>query len=608
MDDVRRGRAPEHDGYASDLAQRLAETERALAEQGLQLAAARARELLLERLARIQRQISRGSGLQEALDAITAGAHDVLGTDSVLLTLATESGTSIASCAGARNDLDSLRSTIAADVSEDGRPAGRLIAGSLDVDRRFSRADHEALQSFAESAGRALADAHAVESSLQQALHDPLTGLPNRALFLDRIAHALSNTRKSPARIGVLLIDVDRFRSLNDSLGHGGGDAVLREVAARLRGCLRAGDTAARLGGDQFGLIVTDAWGPDEVSPVAERILAAMRAPVPLGDKNMTLSASIGVVIADSAEDAGEVLRDADMAMRSARTNGRGRFQIFHPSMRERRADRLELEADLQEALDDERAGNERFAVHYQPIVGLDDGRTVAFEALVRWRHDRRGLLHPESFISVAEESSLIVPLGRLVMRRAFADLRAWRERHPGADLSVSINLSPAEFMDDSLVETVMSALGEARIPATALIVEITESAFLRDSDATMEKLWALRAAGIRIAIDDFGTGYSSLGYLRRFPIDVIKIDKSFIDGVAGEDDDATLARGIVKLGHMLRLQIVAEGIESAEQLERLRALRVQFGQGYHLARPLACADVDAYVDAIEKPHVRSAV
>jgi len=457
------------------------------------------------------------------------------------------------------------------------------------------------LISFADHAGRALTDARATEAALHQALHDPLTELPNRALFLDRVTHAIDASRRDPARIGVLFIDIDRFRSLNDTLGHAGGDDILREVAARLRGCLRAGDTAARLGGDQFGIIVTEARHAADIMPVAERVLEAMRAPMRTGGRSMTLTASIGIAMADGVDDAGALLRNADAARRTARAHGRGHFQMFDPSMHAIASERVALEADLHAALEDIEGGG-NFCVVYQPIVALDSGGVASFEALIRWDHPVRGLLMPESFIPLAEESSLIVPIGRFVLRRALRDVRAWRERHPGMKLSVSVNLSPSEFGEASLVQDVVRALDEAGVPASSLILEITESVFLRDSEETIAKMGALHEAGVRIAIDDFGTGYSSLGYLRRFPIDIIKIDKSFIDGVAGEPDDAALARAIVKLGHMLRLEVVAEGIERAEQLDRLRALRCQFGQGFLLSPPLDHVAVAGYLATVRSP------
>lgn len=584
--------------YPSDLAQRLADAERALAEQGRQLAAAHARELLLERLARIQRDINRSDGLRATLDAITAGAREVIGGDVVYLVLDGD----IASYAGVDPAGVELPTTISAPVLSLEQPVGMLTAGARDVGRRYTRAEHETLRSFADSAARAVGEARAVAASLQQALHDPLTGLPNRALFLDRLSHALAPRRRGVTQIGVLLIDVDRFRALNDSLGHAGGDAILREVAARLRACLRPDDTAARLGGDQFGIIVNDAAGMEEVRPVAERILAAMHASFPLGDRTAAPTASIGVALAEIGADPGEIVGDADIAMRAARLGGRGRYEVFDAGMRARRADRLELEADLHAALNED---EDSFTVLYQPIVSLADGRAAAYEALLRWEHPERGMLMPSAFIPVAEECALIVPVGRLVLRRALRDVRAWRETDP--DLCISVNLSPSEFAEDALVEDVLGALREARVPPSALMLEITENAFIRDAEATIEKLWALRAVGVRIAIDDFGTGYSSLAYLRRFPVDMIKIDKSFIDGVAGGDDEAAFARAIVKLGHMLRLQIVAEGIETDDQLERLRSLRVQFGQGFLLSMPMARDEVDARLATTERHRQLSA-
>jgi diguanylate cyclase (GGDEF)-like protein/PAS domain S-box-containing protein len=425
---------------------------------------------------------------------------------------------------------------------------------------------------------------HLEEQLRHQAFHDPLTGLPNRALFGDRLEHALARLTRHSGLLGVLLLDLDGFKTINDSLGHAAGDELLGVVAKRLRPTVRPSDTVARLGGDEFVVLVEDAANPEEADAVAERLLATLAEPVTLTgrDTPIRVGASIGIVTTATSVPAGELLRDADIAMYLAKGQGSG-FRRFEPTMRVAAIQRIELEADLRRAVD-----RDEFILHYQPIIELDSGRLTAVEALVRWQHPARGLLAPGSFIPLAEETGLLVPIGRWVLRTACQQVRAWQLTTPGhPELGVSVNLSAVQLAHPNLVAEVADALTDAGLEARHLTLELTESLLLDNTETTVAKLHALKALGVRLAIDDFGTGYSSLAYLRRLPVDTLKIDKVFVDAVADNSEAAALAQAIIKLAATLQLTPVAEGIEHAEQLQRLRELHCHYGQGYHLAKPL---------------------
>ena len=431
-----------------------------------------------------------------------------------------------------------------------------------------------------------ITDRKRLEEQLRhQAFHDPLTGLPNRALFHDRLEHALARIVRHGGLLAVLLLDLDGFKTVNDSLGHTAGDQLLGIVAERLRATVRPSDTVARLGGDEFVVLVEDTADPGEVDAVAERLLATLAEPVTLAghDRPIRAGASIGIVTTADCVPAGDLLRDADIAMYLAKAKGGGGSRRFEPTMRTAAIQRIELEADLRRAVD-----HGEFTLQYQPIVELDSGRLTGVEALVRWQHPTRGLLAPGSFIPLAEETSLLLPIGRWVLRRACQQARAWQLAVPGhQQLDVSVNLSAVELAQPNLVAEVAEALADAGLEPRHLTLELTESLLVDDTDATVAKLNALKALGVRLVIDDFGTGYSSLAYLRRLPVDILKIDKAFVDGVADSTQAATLTQAIIKLAATLHLTPVAEGIEHADQLQRLRELSCHYGQGYHFARPL---------------------
>jgi diguanylate cyclase (GGDEF)-like protein/PAS domain S-box-containing protein len=415
----------------------------------------------------------------------------------------------------------------------------------------------------------------------QRAFHDPLTELANRALFVDRLEHALDRQLRGDQQVAVLFVDLDDFKMVNDSLGHQAGDELLMLVAHRLSASLRLGDTAARFGGDEFAVLLEQA-DEERATQVADRILAELAGPFDLGDCEVFVRASIGVAVADSAAcDGNTLLRNADMAMYHAKTAGKGRHQTFRPSMHAHATKRLELHGDLRRAIE-----RDELVVHYQPIIDLPTGRPASFEALVRWQHPSRGMLMPNDFIPLAEETGLIVPLGRWVLRTATRQGRRWLDRF-GLPFSMAVNVSVRQLLEDGFVEEVATALRDSGLPGSCLTLEVTESVFMTDLDSTAARLDELKAVGVQLAIDDFGTGYSSLSYLERFPIDVIKIDRSFVAALLDPGRPATLVHTILDLARRLGVPAIAEGIERPSQFVELREQGCQLGQGFLFSRPL---------------------
>jgi diguanylate cyclase (GGDEF)-like protein len=429
-----------------------------------------------------------------------------------------------------------------------------------------------------------------VEEMRHLAYHDSLTGLPNRTLFSEHLERALARARRGGSRVAVLFLDLDRFKMVNDSLGHAAGDHLLVAVGERLRASLRATDVAARLGGDEFAVLAEDSDPVSGADAVAERILDALREPITVQGRELSVSASLGVAVSGGEGDAEALLRNADLAMYRAKVDGLGRYLVFEQQMHTVLAQRIELEASLRRAI-----GADEFVVYYQPIVSLAAGEYVGVEALVRWARDGNVLVSPAEFIPVAEEMGLIVPIGRWVLCESMRQVRRWQDQHPGLHrFGLSVNISARQLRQPELVDDIVEALRATRFDPSCLTLEITETALMRDTSRALQTLDDLRSLGIRLALDDFGTGYSSLSYLRQFPIDAIKIDKSFVDGITHGSQESAVARAVIELGRTLNIDTVAEGVEGEHQLEELRSLRCDFAQGYHFSHPLPAESMDS--------------
>ena len=421
-----------------------------------------------------------------------------------------------------------------------------------------------------------------------QAFHDSLTGLSNRALFRDRVSHALTLARRQGRSISVLFLDLDDFKRVNDSLGHAMGDRLLVAAAERFLGSARSTDTVARLGGDEFAILVEDVMGAEGPSILVERLTDAMKTPFRLGGNEVHVSASFGIATALGDETADDLLRNADLAMYTAKREGKGRFATYETQMVTDSRQRLDMEAALRGALE-----RQELVLHYQPIVHLRTGVVFGFEALVRWNHPRFGHLLPQHFVPIAEETGLIVQMGGWVLREACGQLQRWRESYPESGLVISVNLSGRQLQEATLVEETRAALAMSGLEPSALVLEITESVLMQQARFVMDQLRAMKGLGVSLAIDDFGTGYSSLGYLRRFPIDILKIAKPFIEEVGAGLDKSALARAIIGLGDTLRLTTIAEGIEIAEQRAALVTLGCELGQGYLFSPALPASGIE---------------
>jgi diguanylate cyclase (GGDEF)-like protein/PAS domain S-box-containing protein len=433
--------------------------------------------------------------------------------------------------------------------------------------------------------GRDVSERKAFEDQLaHQAFHDPVTHLANRALFNERVRHAVARTLREGIGMAVLFVDLDDFKTVNDSLGHAAGDRVLLEVAQRISASIRAADTAARFGGDEFAVLLEDVLDLQAAAETAERILDELSRPLELEHNTLSVRASLGISVAEpgAATDADELIRNADAAMYIAKADGKGGYRIFEPAMHERVVARLELRADLQRAIE-----REEFELHYQPLVRLEDGVVTGVEALLRWRHPQRGLIPPDQFIPFAEESGLIVPIGRWVLREGCRQAKAFRDQTTAATLpTMGINLSVKQLFHNDIIIDVTEALFEANLEPEALTLEITESVMMTDTDLAITKLQELHDLGVKLAMDDFGTGYSSLSYLSLFPLDILKMDRSLLAAGASPVTSG-LASAVLGLGETFDLEVVAEGIEYPEQSVTLRDLGCETGQGFYFARPM---------------------
>ncbi|MDQ3889379.1 MAG: EAL domain-containing protein [Actinomycetota bacterium] len=433
-----------------------------------------------------------------------------------------------------------------------------------------------------------------------QAFHDEVTGLANRALFRDRVQHALERRERTHASISILFADLDDFKTVNDSLGHAAGDALLAQLGKRIEATLRASDTPARLGGDEFAVLLEDR-DPLAVGAVAERLLAAISAPVEVDGQQFVIRASVGIAHADDRhESVDALLRNADVAMYTAKEAGKNVYRVFEPEMHAAVLERLELKRALQIALD-----RGEFELHYQPIVDLESEATVSIEALLRWRHPERGLISPAMFVPLAEETGLIVPLGRWVLETACVEGRRLLELIGDGAPSISVNLSARQLQHPELLDDVENILRTSRLPAEKLILEITESVMIADIDLALLRLDELKRRGVRLAVDDFGSGYSSLNYIRRFPIDILKVDRSFIADVGTPGEVSSLTETMIELAAILGVVPVAEGIEDRAQLERLREMHCQLGQGFLFSKPLPAGSVEAMLLAATPPEPR---
>ncbi|HWF56823.1 MAG TPA: EAL domain-containing protein [Candidatus Dormibacteraeota bacterium] len=595
------------------------------------------RQELLERLSVIQRAITRRLPLADVLNTITQGAVDLLDAEVAAVRLVdpqapgevvmvaqqgltaavaeamkrsavgegahgraiTEDGLvmvedySQAPVAMSQLVEMKLARAMAAPVRDGDRVTGSIVVATARGDLGFGALEQEMLSALAEHASLAITDAKRVEHIRELAFHDELTGLPNRGLFMERLAQALTRARRRRGHVAVLFLDLDRFKTINDSLGHTAGDQVLVTVGERLRRCLREEDTASRLGGDEFAILAhCDRAGAVQI---ARRVLSAMEPAFILDTREVLATTSIGIALDRGGRaDAGGMLRDADTAMYRAKL-GRGEgFVVFEPSMHAAAVARMDLEADLRGAV-----ARGEMELAYQPIIDLSDLRILGVEALIRWHHPRRGVMSPLQFIALAEETGQIAALGRWITQEACTQARRWKRLDPSLkDLTVSVNVSPRQLQDSRIVSDVAAALETAGLEPAHLVLEITEGAVMVDVETAIQRLHALRALGVSLAVDDFGTGHSSLALLRRLPVNTIKVDKLFVDTIALDPTAASFLETIVRMAEILSLQVVVEGIETAEQATLIASFGSVLGQGYQLGRPMAASVMDAVLSA----------
>jgi diguanylate cyclase (GGDEF)-like protein len=522
----------------------------------------------------ITRPLRRASAATRAIAAGNLSARVPIVGPSELANLAVDANTMAVALIRRSDELTAYLSKDLEARSADLERANHYLAQEVDERKRAQ-----------EALARTLEAERDLEQQLRhQAFHDPLTDLANRARFMDRLDHGLERSRKTGNSLAVLFMDVDDFKSVNDSLGHPAGDRLLMEVATRLNASITTGDTAARVGGDEFAILLEDLGDVDDARRVAERVIEALSPPLVLDGTEVFVRGSIGIVMGIGSDVAEELVRRADIAMYVAKADGKGRFAYYTPSMEESILGRLELAGELQRAVQ-----REEFVLHYQPSITLSTGKVAGVEALLRWNHPTRGFMQPADFIPVAESTGLILPIGEWALREACKQARKWQQEFPSDPLlTIAVNVSARQVHQPGLLDVVSNALRESQLPPESLVLEITENLMMRDADVAIARLNELKQLGIRIAIDDFGTGYSSLSYLRRFPVDILKIDKSFVDGVSHQGKEQELTQSIIELGQTLHLEIVAEGIERAEQLGWLRSRDCDLGQGFFFSRPVA--------------------
>jgi diguanylate cyclase (GGDEF)-like protein len=494
-----------------------------------------------------------------------------------------------------------IRSSAAAAIRGRSGAFGLVAVHSTAVGE-FSGEEGQWLQSIADLLASALDREHSEAVMRHQSLHDALTGLPNRALLFDRIEHACTRAQRLRTAVAVLLLDIDQFKTINDSLGHHAGDELLVEVGSRLQEVVRTSDTVARLGGDEF-VVLCDVEDEREAFEIADRVASAWEQPIHVGSGDVFISASVGIAVAVEPQAPTKMLREADAAMYRAKSRGRGRFEMFDEEMRQDAFERLRIESDLRRALD-----RDEFQVHYQPIFDVATMRPVGVEALLRWQHPTRGIVGPVEFIPLAEDTGLIAPLGRWVLERAVAEVDEWSRRFPDLPLRVTVNVSAQQLARPEFLGEVELALQRGALAPESLGLEITESVLMEDIASPRSTLEALRQLGVRVLIDDFGTGYSSLSRLKRLPLDAIKVDRSFVDGIGVDEEDSAIVAAIVEIARSLGLQVIAEGVESEAQLEHLRALGCQSAQGYLFAGPLSHEAMEAFLTGEDPTRARPAL
>lgn len=537
---------------------------------------------LFERVAELQFEIEWFRTYAEGVSALErADAYDVF---LVNHRLDGRSGLDLLRAARHRQAAKPFILLTSADDRSRAQEALRLGAADYLVKGDFDERLLERSLRYCVERGRTLEALRRTQERLRHdAYHDSLTGLPNRSMFLRRMGRCIERAKAGASPSTVLFLDFDRFKVINDSLGHMVGDQLLLAIARRLENCIRPEDMVARLGGDEFTVLLHEVADAKDAIKVAERIHEAIKEPFLLGGSEVFTSASIGIAVGgveyNSPE---EILRDADTAMYRAKERGRGNHVVFGADMHDEAVRILSLEMDLQRAID-----REEFRLHYQPIVSLANGKVVTVEALIRWEHPEKGLMYPSAFLDVAEDSGLLIPLSRWVLHKACEQIRQWTDL--GVHVSVAVNLSAGFIAQFDMVRQIETVLSKTGIAADRLEIEITENALMQRIDSVLPSLSKLKELGVRISLDDFGTGYSSLSYLHQFPIDTLKIDRSFIGGIGLGMKNRQIVDAIVTLGHKMGLNVIAEGVETEEQLEHLRRLGCDAAQGYYLSRPVPC-------------------
>jgi diguanylate cyclase (GGDEF)-like protein len=481
-----------------------------------------------------------------------------------------------------------VKSAAVIPIKGKGEPYGVIGAASKNA-FHFSQEDVNFMHAIANVLANAIERRAAEQRTQHEALHDPLTGLPNRNLFLDRLQHALSTAARRETSIAVLFLDLDQFKLVNDSLGHAAGDELLAAVAPRIEQALRPGDTVARFGGDEFAVLAEDVGNERGATRIAERVAEALARPFILRGREHFVSASVGIAIGAGHEGPEGLIRDADSALYRAKEHGRGGYEIFDEVMRSRVIEHMQIENDLRRAIQ-----REELELHYQPVIKLRDSSIIAMEALLRWNHPDRGLVGPLAFIPVAEESRLIVPIGRWVIEQACRQAAAWQELNPdSAPISVAVNLSARQLADPDLLSHIEGSVRANRIDPSSLWLELTETTLLDETAFVERTLESLKGLGVRLVLDDFGVGFSSLGYLKRLPLSMIKLDRTFVENLTEGSHDAAIVRAVNQMADTIGIGVVAEGIETGEQLRMATALGCGFAQGFHFSKPVPVGQIE---------------